>query len=106
MRYEGDDNGHLVEYTCYAGITRISLRDRGRHYSPASQPDLRPAPLIFCCAEADFYYTIPSNFVNTAWNQSGRGHSKVRRCPVRGWMKDSRRACRHCPARPGQGRPP
>ena len=25
-------------------------RDRGRHYAPASQPDLRPAPLLFCCA--------------------------------------------------------
>jgi len=44
---QGDD--FYVEYTRYAGITRISLEGPGRAIPPASQPDLRPAPLISCC---------------------------------------------------------
>ena len=40
---------------------------------------------------------------STAVNQPGRGHSTVRRSPVRGWTKESLRAWRHWPASPGTG---
>lgn len=36
-------------------------------------------------------------------NHSGRGHSTSTGCPVVGWIKRSRRAWRHWPARPGTG---
>ena len=55
-------------------------------------------------SELNWYYkvyTIARSFVNTASNQWGSGHSRVTRSPVRGWMKDSRRAWRHWPASPG-----
>ena len=49
-------------------------RDRGKRYSPASQPDLRPAPLYSICP------AVGPHFISPHGDCQGRG---ARGCPLR-----------------------
>ena len=59
---QGDD--FYVEYTRYAGITRISLEGPEGAIPLASQPDLRPAPLISCCLRSWNIVNAAGDIVN------------------------------------------
>ncbi len=64
MRYRRNDN--QAEYPSYAGITRIRFKGPEAAIRLASQPDMRPAPLLFdlFCGHCKVY-TKRRRFVNT-----------------------------------------